>query len=135
MTSVGSEPLSSLASRARHTSRSGRGARGRLLGFTRLVHAPPVLGTQAPLVQSLPYNKHGVDGAIEVLDDVEAIEDELRVGEVGLDRFDIRVPHVAAHDLHAAPAPAAEPAEEARDRVAGAVQPSPAHTRRCRSRS
>src|SRR3989442_6507030 len=44
---------------------------------------------------------------------------------MGLDRFDIRVPHVAAHDLHAAPAPAAEPAEEARDRVAGAALTRP----------
>jgi len=76
---------------------------------------------------------HGVDGAVEVLDDVEAIEDELGVGETGLDGLDVRVPHVAADDPHAAPPAAAQPAEEGVDGVAGAS--FAAHTRRWRSRS
>jgi hypothetical protein len=68
---------------------------------------------------------HGVDGAVEVLDDVEAVEDELGAGDGGADGVDVRPEHVEAHDADRAAAPGAELAEEALERLAAAPVAGP----------
>ena len=68
-----------------------------------------------------------------MLDDVEAVEDELGAGEQGADGVDVACEHVEADDADGAAAP--RPRLRKNCPRVSRERPSPAHTKRWRSRS